>query len=115
MKNKISDLTGTRNSLQVSDEISTEGATGHFAYMLQCVDGTIYSGYSTDPNRRVAIHNSGRGAKYTRSRLPVKLVFIECFPTKGEALKREAALKKLSRSEKLALISSGSMTFNERT
>ncbi|WP_411678405.1 GIY-YIG nuclease family protein [Caproicibacter sp.] len=83
--------------------------TGHFAYMLLCADGTVYSGYSTDPNRRAAIHNSGRGAKYTRSRLPVELVFTECFPTKGEALKREAALKKLSHLEKLALISSGSV------
>lgn len=81
-----------------------ETETNHFAYMLLCADGTIYSGYSTDPNRRAAIHNSGRGAKYTRSRLPVKLVFTECFPTKSEALKREAALKKLSHTEKLALI-----------
>lgn len=85
-------------------------AAGHFAYMLLCADGTVYSGYSTDPGRRAAIHNSGKGAKYTRSRLPVKLVFTECFPTKGDALKREAALKKLSHAEKLALISSGSAT-----
>lgn len=84
--------------------LKEEETTRHFAYMLQCIDGTIYSGYSTHPSRRVAIHNSGRGAKYTRSRLPVKLVFTECFPTKGEALKREAALKKLSHVEKLALI-----------
>lgn len=84
----------------------TETETGHFAYMLLCADGTIYSGYSTDPKRRAAIHNSGRGAKYTRSRLPVELVFTERFLTKGDALKREAALKKLSHTEKLALISS---------
>lgn len=79
--------------------------TKHYAYMLRCSDGTIYSGYSTDPDRRAAIHNSGRGAKYTRSRLPVELVFAECFPTRSEALKREAALKKLSHAEKLALFS----------
>jgi putative endonuclease len=89
--------------------------TGHFVYMLQCADGTIYSGYSTDPNRRVKIHNSGRGAKYTRSHLPVELVFTECFPTRSEALKREAALKKLSHAKKLALISSASVAFNEHT
>lgn len=83
--------------------------TGHFAYMLRCADGTIYSGYSTDPNRRAAMHNSGRGAKYTRSRLPVQLVFTEHFSTKSEALKREVELKKLSHAEKLALISSGSV------
>jgi len=83
----------------------TEEATEHYAYMLRCADGTIYSGYTTDPYRRTAAHNSRRGAKYTRSRLPVELVFAECFPTKSEALKREAALKKLSHAEKLSLIS----------
>jgi putative endonuclease len=87
--------------------MTAENPTRHFAYMLLCADGTIYSGYSTDPNRRAAMHNSGNGAKYTRSRLPVKLVFTECFSSKGEALKREAALKKLSHAEKLVLISSG--------
>lgn len=92
-----------------------EVTTGHYAYMLLCADGTIYSGYSTDPSHRVIIHNSGRGAKYTRSRLPVKLVFTEYFPTKRDALKREAALKKLSHAEKLALISSGLGTFNVKT
>ncbi len=78
----------------------------YYAYMLRCADGTIYSGYTTDPTRRADVHNSGRGAKYTRSRLPVELVFAQRFPTKSEALKREAALKKLSHAEKLALISS---------
>lgn len=86
--------------------MKSEKAAQHFAYMLLCADGTIYSGYSTDPGRRAAVHNSGKGAKYTRSRLPVALVFTERFSTKGEALRREAALKKLSRAEKLALISS---------
>ena len=89
--------------------------TKHFAYLLLCADGTVYSGYSTDPSRRAATHNSGKGAKYTRSRLPVELVFTECFSTKGEALKREAALKKLSHAEKLALISSGPPANEKRT
>lgn len=84
--------------------MKAEKGAKHFAYMLLCADGTIYSGYSTDPNRRTAMHNSGKGAKYTRSRLPAALVFTECFATKGEALRREAALKKLSHAEKLALI-----------
>ncbi len=83
--------------------MNTIETTKHYAYMLRCVDGTICSGYSTDPNRRTAIHNSGRGAKYTRSRLPVELVFTECFSTESETLKRDAALKKLSHAEKLAL------------
>ena len=78
----------------------------YYAYMLRCSDGTIYSGYTTDPCRRAAVHNRGKGAKYTRSRLPVTLVYQEIFTTKNEALRREAALKKLSRSEKIALIES---------
>lgn len=80
----------------------------HYAYMLLCADGSVYSGYATDAERRAADHNCGRGAKYTRSRLPVELVFSECFSTKSEALKREAALKKLSHDEKLLLISQDS-------
>ena len=79
-------------------------STSHYAYLLRCADGTIYSGYTTDPRRRTAAHNRGRGAKYTRSRLPVKLVYLEKFATKGEALKREAAFKKLRHVEKTALI-----------
>lgn len=80
------------------------GAAKYYAYMLCCADGTIYSGYTTAPYRRTIVHNSGRGAKYTRSRLPVKLVFVESFSTKSEALKREAALKKLSHADKISLI-----------
>lgn len=78
----------------------------YYTYMVHCSDGTIYSGFTTDLCRRVAMHNRGKGAKYTRSRLPVTLVYEESFTTKGEALKREASLKKLSRSEKIALIES---------
>lgn len=78
----------------------------HYAYMLRCSDGTIYSGYSTDPLRRAAVHNKGQGAKYTRSRLPVQLVYTELFASKSEALRREAALKKLLHAEKLSLIGS---------
>ena len=74
------------------------------AYMLHCSDGTIYSGYMTNSCRRTAVHNRGRCAKYTSSRLPVTLVYQGCFSTKSEALKREATLKKLPHSEKIALI-----------
>lgn len=76
----------------------------YYAYMVRCADGTIYSGYTTEPRRRIAVHNRGLGAKYTRSRLPVKLVYIKSFPTKRDALKQEAALKKLSHADKITLI-----------
>lgn len=76
----------------------------HFAYLLLCADGSVYAGYSTDPVRRSMAHNRGVGAKYTRSRLPVTLAYTEGFATKGEALSREAALKRLSHSKKLELI-----------
>ena len=67
--------------------VKIEKTAKHYVYMLRCADGTIYSGYTTDPCRRIAVHNSGRGAKYTRSRLPVELVFVENYATKSEALK----------------------------
>ena len=76
----------------------------HYAYLLQCADGTIYSGYTTDLLRRTAAHNKGTGAKYTRARRPVILAYHECLDTKKEAMRREAALKKLSHKEKMKLI-----------
>ncbi len=77
----------------------------YYAYILRCVDGTLYSGYTTDLARREKEHNDGVGAKYTRSRRPVKLVYHEAFTTRSDAMKREAALKKLTKAEKEALIS----------
>lgn len=76
--------------------------------MLRCGDGTLYTGTAKDVDRRAAVHNSGRGAKYTRSRLPVSVVWREEQPDKSAALRRELALKGLSRKEKLALIDSSS-------
>lgn len=77
----------------------------HYAYMLRCADNTIYSGYAVNPEKRLAVHNSGKGAKYTRARRPVELVYFEEFKTKSEALHREIEFKKLSRKEKEKLIS----------
>lgn len=76
----------------------------HYTYILRCSDGTLYCGYTTNPEKRAEVHNSGKGAKYTRSRLPVELVYKEVFETKQEALSRECAIKKLTRTEKLELI-----------
>ncbi|KXT78333.1 GIY-YIG nuclease family protein [Streptococcus sp. DD13] len=75
-----------------------------YLYVLKCGDGSLYTGYTTDVKRRVSLHQKGRGAKYTRSHLPVELVYVEEFPDKGSALKAEAQFKKKSRQEKLAYI-----------
>ncbi len=98
-------FTMKNNSPRETPSTESFGQTKYYAYMLYCADHTIYSGYTTDLERRVATHNKGKGAKYTRSRLPVKVVYSECFATKSEAMKREASLKKLSHGEKLCLIS----------
>ncbi|MBR1553359.1 MAG: GIY-YIG nuclease family protein [Schwartzia sp.] len=78
-----------------------------YAYIVECADGTLYSGWTNDLEKRVAAHNAGQGAKYTRSRRPVTLKYYEEFEDKNEALRREAALKKLSRAEKQKLIEGG--------
>ena len=77
-----------------------------FVYILKCSDASLYTGYSVDVEERLNTHNKGLGAKYTRGRLPVQLVYQESLPTKSEAMKREYEIKKLSRSKKLELIKS---------
>lgn len=76
----------------------------YFTYILRCSDGSLYTGWTTDIEKRVALHNAGKGAKYTRSRLPVELVYSEQFPSKEEAMKREYEIKTLSRQEKMSLV-----------
>lgn len=77
-----------------------------WVYILRCADGSLYTGIARDVDRRAAVHNRGQGAKYTRSRLPVTVVWREAQPDKGAALRREAAIKRLRREEKLTLIHS---------
>jgi len=77
--------------------------TEHFVYVVSCSDGTLYTGYSTDPGARVARHNEGKGSRYTRGRLPVKLVYFERRATGADALRREIQVKRMSREAKLAL------------
>ena len=76
----------------------------HYTYLLRCADGTLYGGYTTDLQKRLDTHNSGKGAKYTRSRLPVKLVYWEECETKEQAMSREWHLKHMTREKKLDLI-----------
>lgn len=76
-----------------------------FVYILECSDGTLYTGYTNDVDARVKKHNAGKGAKYTRSRLPVIACYREELDSKSLAMKREYKIKKLTRAQKLALIS----------
>src|SRR5699024_14468 len=79
----------------------------YYTYIVECADETLYTGYAADLAERIRTHNSGAGAKYTRNRLPVTLRYYEKFGTKSEAMKREYAIKKLTRTAKRALIESG--------
>ncbi len=74
-----------------------------YCYIVECSDGTYYTGWAIDPQHRVAVHNKGRGAKYTRMRLPVKLVYVEEQPDQRTAMKRERAIKKMTRDAKRKL------------
>jgi len=75
-----------------------------YCYILECADGTYYTGWSIDPERRARQHDCGRGARYTRSRCPVRLVYVEECPDRAAAMKRERAIKTLSRLQKEKLI-----------
>ena len=77
-----------------------------YLYILQCGDGSLYTGITTDVEKRLEAHRSGKGAKYTRGRGPVELAYSEMFDTQSEAMQREAAIKKLTRPQKQALIDS---------
>lgn len=81
----------------------------NYTYILSCSDGTLYTGWTNDLEKRLKAHNEGKGAKYTKTRRPVSLVYHEEFDTKEEAMKREYAIKKLSRTKKLELIQSPSL------
>ena len=74
-----------------------------YCYILECADGTYYTGWSTDPKRRMEQHNKGKGARYTKTRRPVKLVYVEPQTDKIAALKRERAIKALTRKKKMEL------------
>jgi putative endonuclease len=75
-----------------------------YCYILECADGTYYTGWTTDPDRRVKQHNKGIGAKYTSMRRPVKLVYLEQLSNRADAMKRELAIKKMRRVQKSTLV-----------
>ncbi len=91
---------------------------GNYVYILECSDGSWYTGWTTDLEHRVKTHNSGQGAKYTRSRLPVRLIYSEEYETARQARQREYAIKRLTRAQKEKLVGRGDfeterMTENE--
>jgi putative endonuclease len=75
-----------------------------YCYIVECSDGTYYTGWTTDPDRRVSQHNKGRGAKYTSMRRPVKLVYLESQSNRREAMKRELEIKRMKRGKKMELV-----------
>ena len=76
----------------------------NYTYIVRCKDDTLYCGWTNNLEKRIASHNSGKGAKYTKTRYPVELVYYETFDTKEEAMRREYAIKQLTRKQKLELI-----------
>jgi Predicted endonuclease containing a URI domain len=76
----------------------------NYVYILRCADGSLYTGWTNDLEKRVKTHNAGKGAKYTKTRLPVELVYYEEYEEKGEALSRELSIKKLKKTAKEKLI-----------
>lgn len=95
------ELAGTFAAYICDEETTMEQ---NYTYLLLCADGSLYCGWTNHLEARVEAHNSGKGAKYTKSRRPVQLVYYEVFATKQEAMRREWALKQLTRKEKLDLI-----------
>ena len=77
----------------------------NFTYIVECSDHTLYTGWTNDLEKRIEAHNTGKGAKYTKTRRPVRLVYFETFATKEEAMSREYHIKRMSRKEKIKLIS----------
>ncbi|MBN2556785.1 MAG: GIY-YIG nuclease family protein [Anaerolineales bacterium] len=89
--------------------------SGYYCYIIACADGSYYTGWTTDPKRRLQQHSAGNGSKYTRSRRPLKLVYLEPFSAKHEAMARESAIKKYSRPQKQKLIEEHVLTLQEKS
>ena len=86
------------------EKVETTQVSKCYCYIVECADGTFYTGWAIDPEKRLEVHNKGRGAKYTKTRLPVKLVYREEQPDRVTAMKRERAIKKMTRKAKQKLI-----------
>lgn len=84
--------------------MASDNTQAYYVYLVRCADDTLYTGYTTDITRRLRVHNDGKGAKYTRTRRPVQLVYCEQYDTLSDALRREHEIKRMNRSAKHALI-----------
>jgi len=87
--------------------MTNEGEKMHYIYIVECCDGTLYTGYTTNLEKRIKTHNEKKGAKYTRGRIPVVLKYHEEFNCKNDAMKREVEVKKLPKAKKLQLFNNG--------
>jgi putative endonuclease len=94
----------------MSDQCDQPDGRDHYVYILRCGDDSLYTGYTTDPKRRLAEHNAGEGAKYTRGRTPVDLVYLEAHDTKSDAMSREYEIKQLSRPDKTRLVETSTLS-----
>ncbi|WP_214829951.1 GIY-YIG nuclease family protein [Exiguobacterium algae] len=86
----------------------------HYTYIVECSDGTYYTGYTTDIEKRLSAHNAGKGAKYTKPRLPVRLCYVKSFPTKREAMQYEWSVKQLTRAQKEQLMEGTTNEFTKK-
>ncbi|MGN7479757.1 GIY-YIG nuclease family protein [Solibacillus silvestris] len=91
-----------------------EKETKHYFYVLECSDATFYAGYTNNLEKRIATHNAGKGAKYTRARGPVKCIYFETFETKQQAMSAEYAFKQLNRTKKIEYIRSAAYEITEK-
>ena len=98
---------GTKESMQKNDRPESDRC---YTYMVRCADNSLYTGWTVDLEKRVAAHNSGQGAKYTKSRRPVVLVYYEVFENRQDAMRREYAIKQLTKKEKESLAACHSLS-----
>lgn len=94
-------------------ELTPPAEKGYYTYMLLCGDGSLYTGWTNDLRKRLAAHQSGNGAKYTRSHEPVRLVWYQNFGSRSQAMRREAEIKKLCRADKDKMIAAGETTSSD--
>ncbi len=104
MRKKIVQATGLRRQTVHDEPVVSAAGQTCCCYILECSDGTFYTGWAVDAQKRLKVHNAGRGARYTRMRLPVRLVYVEPQPDRTAAMKRERAIKRMPRAKKQALI-----------